>query len=515
MAELVARNGLGALATDATLQTVKDAINALAAGQSDDWATATGQALALDRLDDLVAKLPATPATSADIAGVVAKLPGDPATNAQLTAVLNKLSADPATNSKLDAVITALSAINFASGATVFLGPATNDIGNVRLKDAGGSAFASRAGSAASTSDRGLVVALHPSSPLPSGSNVIGSVDIAGFGTKISATSANTAASASQNAIVTAFSPNTALPTGDNVIGRANNVTAMVTDDIAGSVNAVSTTLAAFDCKDMKSISIQTSATAVHTGTLIFEVSNDGQNWYTKSLIRSSDGIIVSSFTTTNAAIGIVALHSGDIGARYFRVRQSAWTVGTVRITAQLSSQAIATIPQQGVLLNSGINTVGAVLPSAANAASTTAFAAANATTTLQTVDQGAGSGAWRRRLRVGVLHTAGLTPGHLVIQESTDATTYFETRRVPIPSDGLMHVFEFPLTARGYKVLFVNGAVAQTGFRLYAESVGVDGPTLDAQTQTLSFQLPVSLLAAGAQFTGPILDLGPRIGKF
>ncbi len=130
---------------------------------------------------------------------------------------------------------------------------------------------------------------------------------------------------------------------------------------------------------------------------------------------------------------------------------------------------------------------------------------AANATYTGSSRDMGSTSG--YNRFRVVVAHQAGLTPGHLVYDFSSDGTTWRETHKIPIPSDGQYRTFEFPVFARYHRIRFVNGAIVQTMFYLGSSLVRSDGPfDLD---KSLSFVHSKTNLAAAGSFVSTVLDLG------
>ncbi len=71
-----------------------------------------------------------------------------------------------------------------------------------------------------------------------------------------------------------------------------------------------------------QAVSVQVSGTFV--GTVGFEVSNDKVNWTTKNLISSAGNTGATSTTP--------GVWAGDIGARYFRARVSAFTSGAPRV---------------------------------------------------------------------------------------------------------------------------------------------------------------------------------------
>lgn len=115
----------------------------------------------------------------------------------------------------------------------------------------------------------------------------------------------------------------------------------------------------------------------------------------------------------------------------------------------------------------------------------------------------------------VAVQHTAGTAPGSLVFEvgsetSSTAPTTWYPQFVVPIPSNASWHNFTFPLTTRYYRLRFVNGATAQTSFRLATMQV-YNGATSNYLTYPdfLAFPLSTTTLGVSAAFTGPAFDFG------
>ena len=115
----------------------------------------------------------------------------------------------------------------------------------------------------------------------------------------------------------------------------------------------------------------------------------------------------------------------------------------------------------------------------------------------------------------VSVQHKAGLTPGHLVFEigtetSSTAPTVWYPQFVVPIASHDSWQTFTFPLTARYYRVRFINGATPQTSFRLATMTLfnGALGNDLTFPDY-ISLPLSVTALSASGVFTGPTLDFG------
>lgn len=162
------------------------------------------------------------------------------------------------------------------------------------------------------------------------------------------------------------------------------------------------------------------------------------------------------------------------------------------------NSATVSSIPVNGTV-------TAALTSNAAYYAETTTNLGVSATYTGSSHD--AGSTQSYTRLRVIVNHVAGNTPAHLVIQQSTDGTTWRETHRVPVPSDANYRHMEFPWTLRYARVLLINGATAETAIFLSATGIRVDGG-FDFD-KTLSFLESTTALGISATYTGNIYNLG------
>lgn len=173
---------------------------------------------------------------------------------------------------------------------------------------------------------------------LPAGTNLIGSVKLTD-GTNTAAVKGSSAAAvAGDSALVVTFSPNTPLPTGNNTIGSVSlvggnngvgNVGHSASSAISGNIVANAGAIdGSTDLTSYASVRVQVTGTWV--GTLTFQVSNDGTNWFSKALNNSSGAIETSQ--TTNG------MHSGNLGARYFRVVATAWTSGTAAVVLVYSA---------------------------------------------------------------------------------------------------------------------------------------------------------------------------------
>lgn len=100
------------------------------------------------------------------------------------------------------------------------------------------------------------------------------------------------------------------------------------------------------DCLNYNTVSVHVTGT--HVGTLVFEVSNNGTNWVSRTLVGNT-GTLASSTTGTDQ------VWVGDIGARYFRVRRSVQTSGAATVIVVFASGSTFS-PSTGV---SGTVSVG------------------------------------------------------------------------------------------------------------------------------------------------------------
>lgn len=269
----------------------------------------------------------------------------------------------------------------------------------------------------------------------------------------------------------------------------------MLTGNITALNGSVGDT---FDAINYQSVAIQLAGT--FSATVSFEVSNDGTNWVTKTIVNSTAG---AASTATSPSI-----FSGDIGARYFRVRASAFTSGTIQVTLEYSPESQYNVSQLPGTQSVQGTVSASMQPVTGTGSFTTTNLGAGATYTGTTVDRGTTTGNTDTRVKPMVRHLAGLVHGHLVLQESLDGTTWVETRRSPVPSDGNWHTFDWALHLRYWRLVFVNGATAQTGFGLYYQSSRGDGSSVDTRN-VLSFVLSQTALTANATYTSATLDLG------
>jgi hypothetical protein len=130
----------------------------------------------------------------------------------------------------------------------------------------------------------------------------------------------------------------------NDVIGARDHVV----PSTSGTLNALNDAIGeASNFDPIQSVSVQVSGTFV--GTAIFEVSNDKVNWLAKNLYSPS-GATFSSITG-------VGLWSGDLGARYFRVRVSAYTSGSFAVSVYGTSQSVVSTVSSTTVSNTMFGT--------------------------------------------------------------------------------------------------------------------------------------------------------------
>ena len=196
------------------------------------------------------------------------------------------------------------------------------------------------------------------------------------------------------------------------------------------------------------------------------------------------------------------------------------------RVEVQPNGAIAASLP---VVINGG--TVGVsgstVTPQSNNVytlQSTTNLAAnATFTGTAQNVAAATTSSTvYYTQLVIGVNHTAGLVPGQLYLDLGTETTStaptvWYQALAVPIPSNANWQQFSVPFSTRYYRLRFINGATAQTNFRI-SSYITYNGGGLSGQMAFPSnLQIPLSTtnLAISATFTSATLDFGDTMNVY
>lgn len=227
------------------------------------------------------------------------------------------------------------------------------------------------------------------------------------------------------------------------------------------------------------------------------------------------DGATLPSFGSTNC--GGTIIKRSDLRISFVRI----FDYIRQRIEVQATGANAACVP---VYVNNQISTI---IPYSQNIytlqSSTNLASGATYTMTAQnTAASSTSTTNYNAQLVIGVTHTAGLTPGQLYLDvgtetSSTTPSVWYQALAVPIPSNANWQQFTVPLSTRYYRLRFVNGATAQTNFRL-STYVTYNGGGLSNQysiPMNLQYPLSTTALAANATFTGTTLDFGDTMNIY
>jgi hypothetical protein len=193
------------------------------------------------------------------------------------------------------------------------------------------------------------------------------------------------------------------------------------------------------------------------------------------------------------------------------------------RVEVQPNGAAAASVP---VVVTATAPVSGSLTPISSNTFTlpTSTNLAANATFTgssLNLASSTTGGTVYFTSINVAVTHLAGLTPGTLIYEvgsetSSTAPTTWYPAFTIPIPSVNGWQSFTLPVSTRWYRFRFVNGATAQTVFRL-STMTQYNGAMSNALSfpDTITYPLSVTNLTGGSTFTGPTLDFGDTMSVY
>lgn len=231
---------------------------------------------------------------------------------------------------------------------------------------------------------------------------------------------------------------------------------------------------------------IAVEVTAGFTGTLAFEVSLDGGTTYRGLTMALATGTSVVGVTTANPATGQVWEGALPPGATHFRARAAAWTAGAG--SARVIASAVAYEPAPTVSIAGGTVTAGSmggfagktqVIQTAAQLVELTV-----ANLAIGGVYTGASSDA--HATAPGSMGSSGWTGGTVTVialsdvdgdvdvEVSRDGTQWLKYRSAATaqavpgqPAQGYVAELEFRPPLRYYRLVYRNGATAQTRFNL------------------------------------------------
>jgi len=229
----------------------------------------------------------------------------------------------------------------------------------------------------------------------------------------------------------------------------------------------------------------------------------------TMRLIPIGSTTLPATFVTTNA--GGTTIRRTDCRISFVRI----FDYLRERVEVLANNAASASVPITGA-----VTVTGSVTPISSNTYSllTSTNLGVSATYTGSSLNAASSTTAatvYPVAIGVAVQHTAGLVPGTLIYEvgsetSSTAPTTWYPQFTVPIPSNASWTNFVIPLTSRYYRFRFVNGATAQTSFRL-ATMTYYNGSPSNELTYPDQLLLPLSTTNLGISgvFTGSTLDFG------
>jgi hypothetical protein len=120
--------------------------------------------------------------------------------------------------------------------------------------------------------------------------------------------------------------------------------------EVSGTASANNTDLYSADVSQYKFVSVQIVGTFV--GTVSFQISNDGIVWLATSLYNPA---AITTFASTATAAILLA---GCLNAKFFRIRTTAFTSGTINATVLLYKKPPNNISVSGSIAISGTSAV-------------------------------------------------------------------------------------------------------------------------------------------------------------
>ena len=204
---------------------------------------------------------------------------------------------------------------------------------------------------------------------------------------------------------------------------------------------------------------------AVGGHNVTFEGSLDSTNgidgtWFGIQAVRTNSNTI----ETTTGALAATAAYGWELSVnalKWFRVRATAHTSGNMRWFMMRGSYATEPIPaiQTHGITGTVTSNIGTVAP--AIYADTTAVLAISATYTGASRDAGSTAA-----YQLFVARAFADQAGTLYIEDSTDNTVWRTVESIPVAA-GECKTLTARVLARYSRVKFINGAIAQTAFRI------------------------------------------------
>lgn len=266
---------------------------------------------------------------------------------------------------------------------------------------------------------------------------------------------------------------------GANTVHVQAIVTANPIAATTGSITANGQSVTATDLGDMDGVLVTTSGT--FSGTLAFEASQDGTNWYSVLMTRASSTTQESSRALTGTTLE--GWRANLAGWLQFRVRCSAYTSGTASI--RIATCSLAFDPPNGSVAATQSGTWTVQPGNTANTTpwlvtnrgsvffneSTTALAGA-ATFTGTSRDVGIAAGTVQPYVDFNAAAFADQA-GTLRIEMSNDNTTWRRATADTSVAANAVVTLTVPVVTRYYRAVYVNGATLQGAFMLNTSFTG------------------------------------------
>lgn len=246
---------------------------------------------------------------------------------------------------------------------------------------------------------------------------------------------------------------------GANTVHVQAMVPANPWPEVSGTLSAAAQTVTIDDMVDADGMVVTVSG--AFAGTIAFEASANGTDWYALFMGRASSG----SGEATRALTGttLEAWRANIAGWNRFRVRCSAYTSGSA--TIRLLPVALAFEPPMNASISGSVTANAVAQNNVFYNDSVTAQAAA-ATVTGTARDVAVAAGAVHRYSAFNASAFADQA-GTLRIECSNDNTTWRRASAdTAVTANGVVYL-SVPVMTRYYRAVYVNGATLQGAFML------------------------------------------------
>lgn len=263
---------------------------------------------------------------------------------------------------------------------------------------------------------------------------------------------------------------------GANTVHLQAVVTANPFTETTGNLTAATQTVVVTDMVDAHGVLVTVSGT--FSGTLAFEASTNGTDWYAVLMSRSSSGTGESTRALTGTTLE--AWRASLAGWTRFRVRCSAFTSGNAAIRILPVSLVIE--PPMNSSVTAAATQSGTWTVQPGNTANTTPWLVTSRSNIFynDSVTALAGAATFTGTARDVAIAAGSVQPfaafnatafadqaGTLRIEMSNDSTTWRRATADTAVAAGAVVTLSVPVVTRYYRVVYVNGATLQGAFML------------------------------------------------